>query len=80
MATQATDMTKVNDTSPEGQATACGQILSRVNLADPPQSAIFIAPDPDSGAGHPVKFGGDAGAFGDFRDALTVWINQVNAQ
>ena len=80
MATQATDMTKVNDTSPEGQAAACGQILSRVNLADPPQSAIFIAPDPDSGAGHPFKFGGDAGAFGDFRDALTVWINQENAQ
>ena len=80
MATQATDMTKINDTSPEGQAAACGQILSRVSLDDPPQSAIFIAPDPGSGAGHPFKFGGNAGAFGTFRDAVTEWINQENAQ
>jgi cytochrome c5 len=80
MATQATDMTRIDDTSPEGQAIACGQILSRVSLADPPQSGIFVAPDPDSGAGHPFKFGGSAADFGAFRDALTEWINQENAQ
>jgi mono/diheme cytochrome c family protein len=79
MATQATDMTKINDTSPEGQAAACAQILSRVSLPDPPQSGIFIAPDPGSGTDHPFKFNGDAGAFGTFRDALTEWINQENA-
>ena len=78
-ATGATDMTRLNDLAAEAQAAACAQILSRVNLADPPSSGIFIAPDPGSGAGHPFKFAGPA-EIGAFRDSLTVWINQENAQ
>jgi mono/diheme cytochrome c family protein len=74
-ATGATDMTQIDDLTPEGQAAACGQILSRVNLADPLNSGIYLAPDPNSGAGHPFKFGGNVTSFNAFRDALLVWIN-----
>jgi cytochrome c553 len=75
-ATSATDMTAINDLSPTGQAAACGQILSRVNLADAINSGVFIAPDPNSGAGHPFKFGGNVAAFQSFENALLVWIAQ----
>ncbi|HEU5057860.1 MAG TPA: hypothetical protein VFU21_15115 [Kofleriaceae bacterium] len=78
-ATNATNMSKVDDLSPEGQAAACAQILSRVNLADPVNSGIFVAPDPGSGAGHPFKFNGDPNAFAAFRASLTQWIDQENA-
>lgn len=54
-ATAATDMRRFFD--PTGQDVACGQILSRVNLADPPNSGIFLAPDPESTTSHPWKFG-----------------------
>lgn len=75
-ATNATNMAKVNDLSAEGQAAACAQILSRVNLADPPASGIFVAPDPGSGASHPFKFNGDPAAFAAFQSSLTQWIDQ----
>jgi hypothetical protein len=78
-ATNATNMTRVNDTTPEGQAAACAQILSRVNLADPENSGIFVAPDPGSGASHPFKFNNDPNAFAAFRGQLTQWIDQENA-
>lgn len=78
-ATNATNMTKVDDLSAEGQAAACAQILSRVNLADPVNSGIFVAPDPGSGASHPFKFNGDPNAFAAFRASLTSWIDQENA-
>jgi cytochrome c553 len=77
-ATSAVDMRKVNDTSPEGQASACGQILSRVLLADPVNSGLFVAPDPASGTLHDFKFA-SAGAFTGFRDQVIQWINQENA-
>lgn len=75
-ATNATNMTKVDDLSAEGQAAACAQILSRVNLADPVASGIFVAPDPGSGASHPFKFNGDPNAFAAFQSSLTQWIDQ----
>ena len=55
-------------------AEACGQIRSRVNPADPPASQIFINTDPGGNAAHPFKFGGDAAAFGAFRDGASLWI------
>lgn len=79
-ATAATDMSLIADLTAEGQAAVCAQILSRVNVADPVNSGIFIAPDPNSGAGHPFKFGGDVNAFNGFRDALLLWIAQEQAQ
>jgi cytochrome c553 len=78
-ATNATNMAQVGDTSPEAQAAACAQILSRVNLADPPSSGIFVAPDPGSGASHPFKFNGDPNAFAAFQSQLTQWIDQEKA-
>lgn len=78
-ATNATSMAEVGDTSPEAQARACAQILSRVNLADPPNSGIFVAPDPGSGASHPFKFNGDPNAFAAFQSQLTQWIDQEKA-
>ena len=54
-ATSATDMRRMLD--PTGQDVACGQILSRINLADPPNSGIFLAPDPTSMTNHIWKFG-----------------------
>ena len=78
-ATNATNMTRVDDLSAEGQTAACAQILSRVNLADPVNSGLFVAPDPGSGAGHPFKFNGDPNAFAGFRASVTQWIDQENA-
>jgi cytochrome c553 len=72
-ATNATDMTRIADLSPEGQAAACGQILSRVNLLDANNSSIFLAPEPQSALGHPFKLP-DNNSFLAFRSALTVWI------
>jgi len=75
-ATNATNMAKVDDLSAEGQAAACAQILSRVNLTDPAASGIFVAPDPGSGASHPFKFNGDPNAFAGFQSSLVQWIDQ----
>jgi cytochrome c553 len=72
-ATNATDMTRINDLSPEGQQAACGQILSRVNLLDPINSSIFLAPEPQSSLGHPYKLP-DNNTFTAFRSALLTWI------
>ncbi len=76
-ATAAVDMTKINDTSATGQAAACGQILGRVNLTTPDQSGILLAPDPNSGVGHPFKL--TATAYPAFKTALTTWISAEKA-
>jgi cytochrome c553 len=73
-ATNATDMTRLADLSAEGQAAACGQIMSRVNLLDPNNSSIFLAPEPQSSLGHPFKLP-DNNSFLAFRSALTLWIS-----
>jgi cytochrome c553 len=73
-ATNATDMTRLADLSEEGQAAACGQILSRVNLLDPNNSSIFLAPEPQSPLGHSFKLP-DNNSFLAFRSALTLWIS-----
>jgi len=72
-ATGAVDMTSVNDLSDAGQGAACAQILSRVNLADPPNSGVFLAPDPGSGTGHSFKFPAVAD-FIAYRDGMLPWI------
>lgn len=75
-ATSATDMTKINDLSPAGQAAACAQILTRVDLTNPVTSGIFVATDPNQNVTHPFKFNGNVGAFQNFQSQLTMWINQ----
>ena len=76
-ATNAVDMRQVNDTSTVGQTTACGQILSRVNLTTPAMSGILLAPDPASGVQHPFKF--SATAYPAFRTSMTTWIDAEKA-
>ncbi len=78
-ATAATDMTSINDLSPEGQAAACGQILSRVNLLDPNNSSIFLAAEPGSALGHPFKFNNNNANFEAYRAALITWITAEQA-
>jgi len=78
-ATAATDMTSINDLTPEGQAAACGQILSRVNLLDPNNSSIFLAAEPGSALGHPFKFNNNNANFEAYRAALNVWISAEQA-
>ncbi len=70
-ATNAVDMSDLNN----DPSAACGQILNRVNLNNPNQSQIFLNTDPSGNAGHPFDFGGNQGAFDNFRQAVTTWIN-----
>src|SRR6185436_19117692 len=63
------DMGRLADLTADGQAAACAQIKTRVNDADPVNSGLFLAPDPDSGTAHPFKFP-TAGDFTAFRDQV----------
>lgn len=74
-ATNAVDMTDLG-TDPTA---ACGQILNRVDLNNPAQSQLFITTNPNGNASHPFKFGGNAGNFNNFVDAVTQWINAEGA-
>jgi cytochrome c553 len=69
-ATAAVDMSDLATDS----AAACAQVKNRVNLTTPANSQVFIVTDPGGNAAHPFKFNGDANAFNDFRNDLTVWI------
>lgn len=76
-ATNAVDMSELGS----DLDAACGQIKNRVNLDNPNQSQLFVTTDPNGNAGHPFKFGGNAGNFNNFVAALTVWINaEADAQ
>ena len=71
----ATDMTDINNLTADGQAAVCAQVKNRVNLLDPVNSGLFLAPDPASGTGHPFKFP-TAGDFTNFRNQVLLWINE----
>ena len=70
-ARNAVDMSLLADTvNPMSQQTACNEILTRVNKLDIPNSGILLAPDPNSGTGHPFK----DPDFVNFRDnAIIPW-------
>jgi cytochrome c553 len=74
-AVAATDMRKINDLTTEGQIAACAQIKTRVNDADPVNSGLFLAPDPNSGTQHPFTFP-SATDSDNFRNQVILWINQ----
>jgi cytochrome c5 len=74
-ATNAFDMTRISDLTPEGQAAACGQALSRVNRDDPSASSLFTTTAP-GGGGHPFRFNGNAGLYDQFRSQILLWIVQ----
>jgi hypothetical protein len=71
----ATDMTRINDLTADGQAAVCGQVKTRVNVLDPVNSGLFLAPDPASGTAHPFKFP-SATDFTNFRNQVLLWINE----
>ncbi len=71
----ATDMTQIANLTADGQAAACAQVKTRVNVLDPVNSGLFLAPDPASGTAHPFKFP-SADAFNAFRDQVILWINE----
>jgi mono/diheme cytochrome c family protein len=76
-ATAAVDM---SDLGSDNDA-ACGQVRNRANLVTPAMSQLFITTDPNGGASHPFKFGGDANAHQNFVNAVSVWIQaEGNAQ
>jgi hypothetical protein len=77
-ATSAMDITGINstDTTPGGPlATACAQVLSRINLQDIPNSGIMLAPEAGQDGAHPFKFANQATNFNNFKTALTNWAN-----
>ncbi|HET9620033.1 MAG TPA: hypothetical protein VFP84_01610 [Kofleriaceae bacterium] len=53
-------------------ATACAQVLSRVNLVAPDTSGIYIEPDPAKGSNHQFHF--NATQFQAFKTAVDVWV------
>jgi hypothetical protein len=71
----ATDMQQINDLTADGQAAVCAQVKTRVNILDPVNSGLFLAPDPASGTAHPFKFP-TAGDFTNFRNQVLLWINE----
>ena len=71
----ATDMQQINDLTADGQAAVCAQVKTRVNILDPVNSGLFLAPDPASGTAHPFKFPA-AGDFTNFRNQVLLWINE----
>jgi cytochrome c553 len=74
-ASNAVDMSSLDD-DPEA---SCAQLHNRVNFDNPAQSQLFITTDPGGNATHPFKFGGNAGAFNNFVDAVTAWIEKEGA-
>jgi hypothetical protein len=72
-AQSALDMSRVNDTSADGQAAACAQVLNRVTPATPAQSRIFQVTAPGSTAVHPFKFP-DQTTFNAFQNMVSQWI------
>lgn len=70
---QATGAMDLSDLA-SNSALTCGQVKNRVNFTTPNQSQIFLVTDPGGNASHPFKFGGNAGNWNNFRNAVTQWI------
>jgi mono/diheme cytochrome c family protein len=73
-ATAALDMTMMSTTSATAQATACAQVLSRVNRTSLMSSAIFVQPDPTGPAtSHDFHF--DTTTARDaFKAQILLWV------
>ena len=73
-ATNALDLRKAGDLSMAAQATACNETRARVNLNDPPASALFLVTTPRGASTHPYKFNGDQNAWNGFVQSVSQWI------
>jgi mono/diheme cytochrome c family protein len=69
----AFDMTSMDDLSAEGQALACGQVRSNVNLTAPEMSIIFRRVEPGQMTGHMFEFP-TAGDFATFAGGVLAWV------
>jgi hypothetical protein len=73
-AQSALDMSRVNDTSTDGQTAACAQVLNKVSPATPAQSRIFQVTAPGASAAvHPFQFP-DQNSFNAFQTMVSQWI------
>jgi hypothetical protein len=74
-ATNALDMTSVNDTSQTGQDTACAQVKNRIDVNTPANSDVFLQTNPTNNkTGHPFMFNGSTTNWNNFVTSATKWI------
>ncbi len=74
-ATSAMNITNITSTDDAVVLAACNEVLNRVNLVDPANSGIYLAPDP-ANANHPFKFGGNVTAYNAFKTSVDVWVQK----
>ena len=72
-ATGAMNITGINSADDMMVQRACNQVLTRVNLIDPDQSGVFLAPTPGNN-NHPFRFA-DINALNAFKTPALIWIN-----
>lgn len=78
-ATDAVDMTRLDDLSVDGQTFTCTQIAARVRVDEPGASALLAVVDPASASLHPYRFAGHVEDFVAFSAALLAWIDEAAA-
>jgi hypothetical protein len=69
----AMDLTGINTTDDTKIALACAQVKSRVVLATPAMSGIFLAPKPGNMT-HPFNFNNNNANYNAFVTSVTTWI------
>lgn len=72
-ATGAMNITGIDSTDDTMVQRACNQVLTRVNLINPDQSGVFLAPTPGNN-NHPFRFA-DTNALNAFKNPALIWIN-----
>ena len=72
-AMSAMNLSSLSSTDDTMLQNTCNEVLTRVNLLTPDQSAIFLAPTPGNN-NHPFNFA-DTNALNAFKTPVLVWIN-----
>lgn len=72
-ATSAMNLSSLGSADDTVVQNACNEVLTRVNLLTPDQSAIFLAPTPGN-MNHDFRFA-DTNALNAFKTPVLVWIN-----
>jgi hypothetical protein len=73
------NLSQLDSDDPDDQRATCNEVLSRVSLATPDNSAIFNSTNPSLSPMHMFSFNGDQGDFDTFKTAMTVWISAEQA-
>lgn len=61
--------------SPRDDLLACARVREHIVPTQPAESRIITLTDPTGGLVHPFSFQGNSGSHGQFRTAMTEWIN-----